>query len=524
VATTNDDQKANLRACKQCGAERALDQRYCLSCGARLGSLPAAIKRQFGRVVSGAAAAGAAGVTAVDSAKPENYDGWPFKRSEFMPSPRAAAAAVLVMLGLGVALGSVTQQVAQSAGFSTILLESPPPAEEEAPQVASVEPEVEETTESVPAAPPPPPPLEKPLVEEPLPSEPSPAVPPPGPPEPPPGMPEIKHVFVIMLGEGGYEETFGEASQSKFLGEELPAQGELLSNYYAVTKGQLANEIALLSGQGPTPETQADCPNYGDVAPGTESAEGQVEGNGCVYPATTKTLPGQLTEAKLKWKAYVEGSEDGGAPGQPTTCRHPTLGTPDPNQATTPEDPYVTWRNPFAYFHSIVDGPECAKADVGLPQLTTDLKLKAEKFPALAYISPSPASSPEEFLKTVVPEIKESLAYKDGGMLLITFAQAPQGVESPDESGCCNDPVFPNLPPPASEPPATGPVRETGGGGRVGLLLLSPYVEPGTTSETYFNHFSILVTIEELFGLERIGYGAEPALTGFDESIFNAGS
>lgn len=520
MATTKDDQKANLRTCKQCGAERALDQRYCISCGARLGSLPAAIRGQFGRAVSGVTAASAA---AVGSSKPERYDGWPFKRSEFMPSPRTAAAAVLVMLGLGVALGSVTQQLAQSAGFSTILLESPPV--EEAPEVASVEPEPEETNEPAPAArsssggs------LEKPLVEEPLPSPPPTPTPPPEPPEPPPGLPEIKHVFVIMLGEGGYEETFGEASQSKFLGEELPAQGELLSNYYAVTKGQLANEIALLSGQGPTPETQASCPNYGDVTPGTESAEGQVEGNGCVYPAATKTLPGQLTEAKLKWKAYVEGIEDGVATGQPATCRHPVLGTPDPNQATTPEDAYVTWRNPFVYFHSIVDGPECAKADVGLPQLATDLKLKAEKFPTFAYISPSPTSSPEEFLKTVVPEIKESLAYKDGGMLLITFAQAPQGLEKPDESGCCNNPAFPNLTPPTSEAPVTGPVRETGGGGRVGLLLLSPYVEPGTTSETYFNHFSILVTIEELFGLERIGYGTEPVLTGFDESIFNAGS
>jgi hypothetical protein len=357
VATTKDDQKAKLRTCRQCGAERALDQRYCISCGARLGSLPAAIRGQLGRVVGGAAAASA---TAVDSAKPEKYDGWPFKRSEFMPSPRTAAAAVLVMLGLGVALGSVTQQLAQSAGFSTILLESPPPAEEEAPEVASVEPEVEETTESAPAAVPSAAPSEVPLVEEPLPSKPPVEVPVEE--ELPTGMPEIKHVFVIMLGEGGYEETFGEASQSKFLGEELPAQGELLSNYFAVTKGQLANQIALLSGQGPTPETAANCPNYGDVAPGTESAEGQVEGNGCAYPATTKTLPGQLAEAKLKWKAYVEGIEDGAATGQPATCRHPALGTPDPNQATTPEDPYVTWRNPFVYFHSIVDGPECAKA------------------------------------------------------------------------------------------------------------------------------------------------------------------
>ncbi|MGN6816791.1 MAG: alkaline phosphatase family protein [Solirubrobacterales bacterium] len=487
MATTQDDQKANLRTCKQCGGKRALDQRYCISCGARLGSLPAAIKRQFGSMVGGAAAASTA---AVDSAKPEKYDGWPFKRSEFMPSPRTAAAAVLVMLGLGVALGSVTQQLAQSAGFSTILLESPPPVEEEAPEVASVEPEVEKTGEPAPAAVPSAAPAEvpPPLVEEPLPSEPPPPEVPLVEEELPAGLPEIKHVFVVMLGEGGYEENFGKASQSKFLGEELPAQGELLSNYYAVTKGQLANEIALLSGQGPTLETAAGCPNYGDVTPGSESAEGQVEGNGCVYPATTKTLPGQLAEAKLKWKAYVEGV------------------------------------NPFLYFHSIIDGPEAGKANAGLPQLATDLKLEAKKFPALAYISPGPASPPEEFLKTIVPEIKESLAYKDGGMLLITFAQAPQGVENPDESGCCINPSFPNLPPPPSEAPATGPVRETGGGGRVGLLLLSPYVEPGTTSETFFNHFSILVTIEELFGLERIGYGTEPALTGFDESIFNAGS
>ena len=178
------------------------------------------------------------------------------------------------------------------------------------------------------------------------------------------------------------------SAESSYLGKELPEQGELLTNYFAVTKGALANQIALLSGQGPTPETAANCPNYADLAPGTESSEGQVEGNGCVYPATTKTLPGQLTEAGLKWKAYVQGIEDGAATGQPPTCRHPAPGTPDPNPSAIPADAYETWRNPFVYFHSIVDAPECAEANVGLPQLAADLKLKAEKFPALAYICP----------------------------------------------------------------------------------------------------------------------------------------
>jgi len=406
---------------------------------------------------------------------------------------------VLLMLALGVIVGSATNQLARNAGASTILVESPPPpaAEEPAPEPTSAEPEPEAGGgEAAPLASPSAVPLAAPIAEEPLAGKPEPpAVPIEE--ELPTGLPEAKHVFVIVLGPAGYEETFGETSTSPFLKEELPAQGELLDNYFAVAGGELANEIALLSGQGPTPATAAGCPAYGDVLPGAESAEGQVEGDGCVYPATTRTLMGQLTEAELGWKVYREGSE----------------GCPNPPPDAT---------NPFLYFHAVLDSPECAEAVVGLPQLATDLQAPAERFPALAYLSPAPTTPPDRFLEAVVPQIKESLAYKDGGIIAITSAQAPQDVEAPDTSSCCISPAYPNLPPPSAEAPATGPVKPTGGGGRVGLLLISPFVEPGTTSETYFNHFSLLATIEELFNLEKIGYAAEPAITGFDESIFNA--
>jgi hypothetical protein len=472
---------------------------------------------------------------AKDGAAAEGSKQEPASRSA--PSPWAFAMAVLGMLALGVLIGSVTDQVAQNAGFPTVLLgSSAPPAEEEPEAEPSgaeaAEPEATGGESKAATATPSAVPAETPLVEEPLPESPKPEVPLVEE-ELPTGLPEVKHVFVIMLREGSFEappSTAAKRASPRRAKRSSPAtakasaapsgltqQGELLTNYYAVTKGPLANQIALLSGQGPTPETAANCPNYGDVVPGTESAEGQVEGNGCVYPAATETLPGQLTEAGLKWKAYVQGIEDGAAAGQPTACRHPAPGTPDPNLTAISGDAYETWRNPFVYFHSILDAPECAEADVGLPQLAADLKLKADQFPAFAYVVPDEAQ-----LEEVVTEIKESLAYKDGGMIAITSAQAPQEGEHPDESGCCVDPDFPNLPDDGGEAPPTGPVRETNGGGRVGLLLLSPFVEPGTTSETYFNHFSLLVTIEELFELERIGYGAEPALTGFDESIFNA--
>lgn len=509
--------------CSECGAARAPDQRYCLRCGARLGALPPAVAAQVERVRRFTTGRIPVVKSAVTGKAGSGKRGWPFERSDFMPSPRAAAAAVIAMLALGVALGSATDQFAHSAGLTSILLEEPaaePVGEEQpAPEPPAAETEASTSAEPAPVATPLPAlPAEAPLVEEPLPAEAEPEVPPLEE-ELPAGLPAVKHVFLIVLGELGFEETFGEDSTSDYLSSELPTQGELLSNYYAVSAGALANRIALVSGQGPTPATRADCPAYGDVAPGTESPAGQIEGDGCVYPPATKTLMGQLTEAKLTWKAYAEEEEGAAAAEQPTDC------------ATNP-------RNPFVYFHSILDDPACTEAVVGLPQLLKDLQGKAESFPALAYVAPNacheggegscqeggptgPAAS-EEFLKTLLPTIEESFAYKNGGLIVITAAQAPQDGENPDTSACCVTPAYPNLPPTEVEP-ATGPVKETGGGGRVGALLLSPFVEAGTTSETYFNHFSLLATVEELFGLERIGYAAEPAITGFDETIFNAG-
>jgi hypothetical protein len=459
----------------------------------------------------------------------------------FMPTPRAAAVAVMAMLAFGVVIGSATSQLAQSAGLSSIVLEvasAPPPSEPEETPTAAVPPEstapVPATTSSVPYIPAP--------VEE---SAAEPA------PEPTPvpeffeeeeaGLPEVKHVFLIALGEIGYEESFGASSTAPYLAKTLPEQGEVIPNYYAVAKGDLANQIALVSGQGPTAETTANCPTYADVKPGTNSAEGQVEGNGCVYPAGTQTLPGQLVAAKLKWRAYVEDIGNGIATGQPATCRHPLLGGPDGSQAPLPGDAYVTWRNPFVYFHSLIDSPECAEADVGLERLEADLKKKVGKqTPALSYIvpnachdggapcEPSQPAGPvaaEEFLEKVVPEIQASPAYEEGGLILITSTQAPQAGEKLDSSACCVSPAYPNLPPAPETEPATGPVKPVGGGGKVGLLLISPFVEAGSVNETaYYNHFSLLLTIEELFGLEKLGYANELALLPFDESVFNAGS
>jgi hypothetical protein len=61
----------------------------------------------------------------------------------------------------------------------------------------------------------------------------------------------------------------------------------------------------------------------------------------------------------------------------------------------------------------------------------------------------------------------------------------------------------------------------TGGGGQVGLLLISPYVKPGGDDVVdYFNHFSLLASIENLLSLKRIAYASDLQLPVFDASLF----
>jgi hypothetical protein len=345
-------------------------------------------------------------------------------------------------------------------------------------------------------------------------------------------LPHVKHVFVVMLDEEPYATAFGPASPAHYLTGTLEHKGALLVRYYAVAHEQLANGIALLSGQGATPQTALNCPTYEDLAPGTVGAGGQVSGHGCVYPGATQTLAGQLTGKHLRWRSYLEGMDEpgAGAGGAYGACGHPALGVPDPTSAPTPPagQAYATWRNPLVYFHSVIDSPACVSNDVGLNKLKSDLA-SAKSAPSFAYIVPdrchdgnptpcapgAPAgmAAADGWLQKIIPEITASKAYKENGLLVLTVDQAPSGGEYGDSSSCCGQPAFPNLPAPAG---GIGPP----GGGQVGALLLSPFIKGGATVQDTYNHFSLLRTVEDLYGLGHLGYAGGKEVSSFAPSLF----
>ena len=324
-----------------------------------------------------------------------------------------------------------------------------------------------------------------------------------------PGPAPVQHVFVINLENTSYGASFGAASQAPYLAKELASKGALLTQYFGISHASLGNYIAQISGQGANPATRADCFTYKEFVSTGQGPNGQELGEGCVYPPSVKTIANQLDDAKLTWKSYQEDMANSAT--EPKTCRHPAIGADDKTIGARVGDQYATRHNPFVYFHSIVDSPQCDKSVVDLTQMSTDLAAVGTT-PNLSYITPNlchdghdascvdgqvgEIAGADAYLKTLVPTIMNSPAFKLDGLLIITFDEAELSEPTP----CC------------------GEVGD--GGGRVGAVLISPdRIKPGTTDDTPYNHFSLLCSLENIFGLDHLGFAGMSGLACFDSLV-----
>jgi hypothetical protein len=214
-------------------------------------------------------------------------------------------------------------------------------------------------------------------------------------------------------------------------------------------------------------------PNYGQMtsAAGPNAAPGA---NGCVYPAAVPTLFNQLDKAHVSWKGYAQdlGNPDpaGTAPhsagtnvcGAPFAQPGPTGSTTDPSPGSADAtDQYVPKHFPFVWFESILGSGECNAKHIANvfsknDGLFHDLKHESTT-PAFSWITPNNCSDAHDavchgnnlsggfanpitpkapvnftgglhaadlFLAHVVPEIEASAAFKDGGLIDITFDEA----------------------------------------------------------------------------------------------------
>jgi phosphatidylinositol-3-phosphatase len=343
-------------------------------------------------------------------------------------------------------------------------------------------------------------------------------------------LPPIRHVFVLLLENQSYAVTFGKGTAAPYLARTLPARGALLTQYFAIGHASLGNYIALVSGQAPNIDTQLDCDTYTDFRPsaGGLDAHGQLPGSGCVYPRSVRSLPDQLEAAGLSWRGYMEDMGKNPAR-ESATCGHVPLGAREITNLASAGDQYAAKHNPFVYFHAIIDDPaRCDSHVVNLEHLTEDLASAATTANYI-FITPNLCSDGHDvhcidgrtgglpaidrFLRTWVPRIEAAPAFLADGMLIITFDES-DGAGPAGSSACCGEQRLPG----ARFPPGfSGP-----GGGRIGAVVLSRFVKPGTVSTVPYNHYALLRTVEAIFALPYLGYAAAPDLRIFGRDVFSA--
>jgi hypothetical protein len=332
--------------------------------------------------------------------------------------------------------------------------------------------------------------------------------------------PPIRHVFVVNIENKGFATTWGAGSHAPYLSKKVRAKGMLLTQYYATAHRSLGNYLAQISGQGPSYAIQHDCPTFTRFREtGAVVEPDQVYGGGCVFPKKVRTLPEQLVDNGYTWRGYMEDMT--------RPCQHTGLGQRERWAEATKRQQYATRHNPFMYFRSIIDRPAyCKKHVKPLSVLRGDLLHRSDTR-SFTYITPDlchdahnahcadggPGGlrAADHWFKTWVPRILQSPAFRADGMLVIT-ADESEGFRE-DSRACCGETAGPT----AGRPGIDGP-----GGGRIGALVISPFVQPDSTNDTPYNHYALLGSIEDLFGLGRLGYARTVDAT-FGPDVYAAG-
>lgn len=321
-------------------------------------------------------------------------------------------------------------------------------------------------------------------------------------------------MWVVVLENKSYAASFAAGTPAPVL-HRLAAEGALLEQYHGISHPSLPNYIALVSGQGPNRDTSGNCRRYtAFVATGKPDADGQLPGRGCVLPRTVTSLVDLLEAKGLSWRGYLEDlgfSRDR----QVAPCGVPALDSRgrDLSQRARADDQYAARHNPFAYFRAMTDDPDRCRAHLaGMPALQRDLATVATS-PAFSLVVPNLCNdghdtgcrgrdvsgdrtggltAVQHWLTRYVPMVLSSPAFRRDGLLLITWDEAAAG----DSDACCDQ--------------RARNVREVGGG-RTGLIALSPFIRPGTVSRVPYNHYALLRTVSDLFGVRRLGYAGQAA-------------
>jgi hypothetical protein len=279
---------------------------------------------------------------------------------------------------------------------------------------------------------------------------------------------DFRHVFVIMMENTGFDTLIGNpnAPFTNF----LASTSGFAKNYFGVTHPSQPNYIAATSG------STNGVPDDNDIT------------------INVPNIVDQLESHHKSWKGYMQSF---------SLCATP-LDHACGNQL------YERKHNPFVTYADVQSSAARLANIVDYSEFATDLA--NDTVPNYSWISPdqchdmhgraaTPADpcdfsqiqpliqSGDSFLAGAVGAIMSSRAWREGSLIFIVWDESDFTNSGPfgfgDTSGCCD-----------SNP---------GGGHVVGLVISNSLPSP-RTSNTPFNHISMLATIQDIFHLGCLGF------------------
>lgn len=268
------------------------------------------------------------------------------------------------------------------------------------------------------------------------------------PPAPTPGRKSRPLPRVIVLVEENHENNRILGSSSAPFLNSLAASGTLLTNYYGVRHPSLPNYLAMIGGD--TFGISSDC-------------------TGCRVDASN--LVDQLEAAHISWKGYFQG-------------------LPAPCSNTGSAGSYAKKHDPFMYFNDIRENPSRCRNVVPIDQFLADVA--AGRLPQFVFVVPDEehdmhsgsVRAGDSWVRTMYARLAASPAWREDTRLVVTFD------EGESDASCCGG---------------------LAAGGHIATIVVGPRVRAGVQDGTAYSHYSLLASVETLFGLSRLGYAAAPS-------------
>jgi hypothetical protein len=253
----------------------------------------------------------------------------------------------------------------------------------------------------------------------------------------------LDHIAVIVMENHSYGEVIG--SSSAPYTNSLAHTYALAANYFAVSHPSLPNYLALAGGS--TFGITDDCTDC--------------------HVAGAPSLANQLDAAGISWTDYQEG--------MPSAC----FGGPD-----NASGQYAKKHNPFIYFDAVANNPALCSHTVPATSLAGDIA--ARRLPAFTWLTPNLCNDTHDcsvqtgdaYLAGLVPGLLQALG--PHGALFLVWDES----QDSDTSGCCGGKAA---------------------GGHVPAIVAGGGARTAATSSMAYDHYSVLRTIEDNWGLTELG-------------------